>query len=83
MAGTRNGGLKAAETNKKRHGKDFYQKIGAAGGYKSRGGGFAANAELARYAGALGGRISRRGKGSELDQEAIEQARQELKAARS
>lgn len=41
MSGTRAGGLKAAATNKSRYKADFYQKIGAMGGAKSRGGGFA------------------------------------------
>jgi len=40
----------------------FYAKIGAKGGRNGRTGGFAANPELARIAGAKGGRISRRGK---------------------
>ena len=60
MAGTKQGGRSAASTNKKRYGKDFYARIGAMGGKKSRTGGFAANRELARSAGAKGGRISRR-----------------------
>lgn len=62
MGGTREGGLKAAATNKKRHGADHYKKIGAKGGIISRGGGFAADPELARTAGAKGGRKSKRGK---------------------
>ena len=62
MAGTKKGGEKAAATNKARHGKDFYAKIGAKGGKNGHTGGFAANRELARVAGALGGRISRRTK---------------------
>lgn len=61
MAGTKAGGTKAAATNKQKHGKDFYARIGAVG-KKGRTGGFAANPELARIAGAKGGRISRRGK---------------------
>lgn len=60
MAGTKAGGQKAAATNKARHGKDFYAKIGAKGGALGTTGGFAANRELARIAGAKGGRISRR-----------------------
>lgn len=60
MAGTKDGGAKAAETNKKRYGKDFYKRIGKAGGEKGTTGGFYANRELARIAGAKGGRISRR-----------------------
>lgn len=62
MAGTKAGGVKAAATNKAKHGSDFYAKIGAKGGKLGRTGGFAANPELARIAGAKGGRISRRTK---------------------
>ena len=62
MPGTKNGGIKAAETNKKRYGKSFYQRIGAMGGKKSTGGGFAANPELAREAGRKGGLKSRKNK---------------------
>ncbi len=62
MAGTKDGGQAAAETNKKRYGSDFYAKIGAKGGKKGKTGGFFANRELARAAGAKGGRISRRSK---------------------
>lgn len=62
MAGTIDGGKAAAATNKKKYGPDFYAKIGAKGGRKGRTGGFFANRELARAAGAKGGRISRRTK---------------------
>ena len=62
MAGTKEGGQKAAQTNKLKHGSDFYAKIGAKGGKLGRTGGFYANRELARIAGAKGGRISRRTK---------------------
>lgn len=68
MPGTVIGGHKAAETNKKKYGKDFYARIGAAGGKKGTTGGFAANRELARIAGAKGGRISRRRKAIEAAQ---------------
>lgn len=61
MAGNKVGGAKAATTNKAKHGADFYARIGAMGGKKGRTGGFAANRELARIAGAKGGAISRRG----------------------
>lgn len=61
MSGTKAGGLKAAATNKKNHGADFYKKIGAKGGKNGHTGGFAANRELARTAGAIGGQKSRRG----------------------
>lgn len=62
MAGTKTGGRTAAATNKAKYGADFYAKIGAIGGKKGHTGGFAANPELARMAGAKGGRISRRTK---------------------
>lgn len=62
MAGTKIGGLTAAKTNKARHGKDFYARIGRKGGQNGFTGGFAANRDLARRAGAIGGKKSRRGK---------------------
>lgn len=62
MAGTKDGGKAAATTNKTKYGPDFYAKIGAMGGKKGRTGGFFANRELAREAGRVGGRISRRTK---------------------
>jgi hypothetical protein cdiviTM7_02330 len=61
MAGTKAGGLKAAQKNLARD-PDFYAKIGRKGGKNGRTGGFAANPALARIAGAKGGRISRRTK---------------------
>ena len=64
MAGTQNGGRKAAATNKMRYGANFYETIGALGGRKSRGGGFAKNPDLAREAGRRGGMASRRRKAS-------------------
>jgi general stress protein YciG len=62
MAGTKAGGQKAANTNKTKYGKDFYAEIGRKGGHNGHTGGFAANPELAKIAGAKGGRISKRGK---------------------
>lgn len=62
MAGTKAGGIAAAQTNKAKYGSDFYGRIGAKGGRMGKTGGFFANRELARAAGAKGGRISRRGK---------------------
>lgn len=60
MAGTKAGGQAAARSNKEKYGEDFYANIGREGGRNSRTGGFFANRELAREAGAKGGRISRR-----------------------
>lgn len=62
MAGTIAGGKHAAATNKRIYGEDFYKRIGAMGGSKGKTGGFFANRELARIAGAKGGRISKRTK---------------------
>lgn len=61
MAGTKAGGLKSAQKNLARD-PDFYRKIGSIGGKNGHTGGFYANRELARKAGAKGGKISRRGK---------------------
>ena len=61
MAGTKAGGLKAAATNKERHGDDFYSRIGRKGGQRGTTGGFWADRELAKPAGAKGGRNSKRG----------------------
>lgn len=63
MAGTRDGGRKASITNKKKYGDDFYKRIGHQGGSKSHPEtrAFATNPELARAAGAKGGKTSKRG----------------------
>jgi len=61
MAGTKIGGLKAKEKNLAKD-PNFYSKIGKIGGQNGNTGGFAANPELARIAGAKGGRKSRRHK---------------------
>lgn len=64
MAGTAKGGRAAAEKNKKRHGADFYSRIGRKGGMNGRTGGFAAGVEGRKRAslyGAIGGSNSRRG----------------------
>lgn len=63
MAGTKQGGIAAARTNKAKYGADFYKNIGARGGKNGKSGGFAAGdagRERARVYGAIGGRISRR-----------------------
>lgn len=59
MAGTKEGGRKAAAKNLAAD-PNFYRRIGAIGGRNGNTGGFAANRELARIAGAKGGRISKR-----------------------
>ena len=64
VAGNKAGGQRCAATNKARYGANYYVKLGHLGGsaptrYPK---GFAANREAARRGGALGGRISRRGK---------------------
>ena len=60
MAGTKAGGRKAAVTNKLKYGDNFYANIGRRGGRNGHTGGFAANPELAKIAGAIGGRKSKR-----------------------
>ena len=74
MAGTKEGGARAATTNKSKYGEDFYVRIGAIGGKNGNTGGFASPLlcdceykedlhKKAECAGAKGGTISRRGKG--------------------
>lgn len=65
MVGTKAGGAKASLTNKKKHGDDFYRRIGSKGGQNGHTGGFAANPELAKKAGAIGGARSKRGRAGE------------------
>lgn len=70
MSGTKAGGIRAAKTNKKLHGKDFYSKIGKKGGLVSTPtGGFGSpkkdengltGPERARLAGSIGGANSSR-----------------------
>ena len=63
MAGSHEGGKKASITNKKKYGDDFYRNIGRQGGSKSHPEtrAFATNPELAKAAGAKGGKTSKRG----------------------
>ena len=65
MSGTLAGGQRAAATNRRIYGEDFYKKIGAKGGRNGRTGGFAYNNALARVAGRKGGKVSRRTEGKE------------------
>ena len=72
--GTKAGGQRTKETNLRKHGSDFYKRIGASGGRAGRGedykGGFACDKkgpdgltgrQRASIAGTKGGKISRRG----------------------
>lgn len=70
MAGNKDGGRRAAATNKEKYGKDFYAEIGRKGGRNGHTGGFASEvvgkdgltgAQRAKIAGAIGGRKSKRG----------------------
>ena len=60
MAGTTEGGKKAAATNKMRYGLEFSGQIGHKGGKISRGGGFAVIPGLASEAGRKGGQTPRK-----------------------
>lgn len=70
MVGTLAGGKRAAITNKKRYGDNFYRDIGRRGGRAGKTGGFASmtigadgltGPERARKVGVIGGKKSRRG----------------------
>lgn len=77
MAGSKKSAKKAAQTNFKRYGKDFYKKIGEVGGKNGHTGGFYVNRELAMKVGKLGGTISRRGV-AKVSPEEIELIKQEF-----
>ena len=63
MSGTKAGGVKAAQTNKERHGNDFFRRIGKIGGKNGHTGGFASMPrERVAECGRIGGMRSRRGK---------------------
>lgn len=80
MSGTKVGGNKARETNRAKYGSDYYAQIGRIGGHNGHTGGFAANTDLAKEAGRLGGLKSRRPKGVKRNI-AAEQRDIELKIA--
>lgn len=80
MSGTKVGGSKARETNKAKYGSDYYAQIGRIGGHNGHTGGFAANTDLAKEAGRLGGLKSKRPKGVKRNL-AAEQRDIELKIA--
>lgn len=67
MAGTKEGGKKAAATNKAKYGDDYYREMGRIGGRNGHAGGFASNPALAKEAGRRGGLISRRGPAKKKD----------------
>ena len=84
MGGTRAGGLKAAETNKNKYGKNFYAEIGRKGGHNGTTGGFASDKvgkdgltgwERATKVGAIGGKKSKRGKAKapHIDEEEVKE----------
>lgn len=81
MSGTKTGGQKAAATNKKKYGPDFYAYIGRKGGRNGHTGGFAANPELAKEAGRKGGMISKRGPAKRFSADRIAKIKEELAEA--
>lgn len=61
MAGTREGGARAAATNIGKYGEDFYKRIGSLGGQRKVPKGFALmDKEKVSLAGQKGGSISRK-----------------------
>lgn len=79
--GTRDGGRKAAATNRAKYGPDFYKNIGRKGGINGHDGGFASKGigkdgltgpERAKIYGSVGGKVSKRGRAVELTEEGKE-----------
>ena len=80
MVGTKAGGMKASKTNLKKHGADFYKRIGSKGGQNGHTGGFGSEAigkdgltgpERAKKWGAVGGRRSVRTRAPRKEKEYI------------
>ena len=74
MSGTKAGGLKAAATNKSKHGENFYAAIGQKGGRNGHTGGFYGSSERAKIAGRKGGLISSR----KPNPQSLEERRREI-----
>ena len=83
MAGTIEGGRKAAITNKMKYGDDFYRGIGHKGGSKTSPTKrwWALHPELAKAAGAKGGAKSKRGKAKSTLAKELSEALRELREA--
>ena len=92
MAGNRDGGRKAAATNRAKYGPDFYKNIGRKGGINGHDGGFASKGlgkdgltgtERAKIYGSIGGKVSRRGRAhlklTDEERKKIDDARREAK----
>lgn len=62
MSGTKQGAQKAKATILAKYGGDYFVEMGRIGGKLGHTGGFYADRELARRAGAIGGAKSKRGK---------------------
>jgi hypothetical protein len=60
MSGTKEGGKKCANTNKLKHGADFYKRIGSMGGKNSTCHAFAHGKVDPAIAGSIGGKKSKR-----------------------
>lgn len=62
MSATKEGGIKAAKTNKDKYGQDFYSRIGKIGGSRKVPKGFSMmTTEQRQAAGKVGGTRSKRG----------------------
>ncbi len=67
MSSTSEQAKTAGITNKRKYGEDFYTRIGAMGGRKSRGGGVTGDPVRAAILGSMGGRKSKRGRAKVKD----------------
>lgn len=67
------GGLMAAATIKAIYGDDYYRNIGRRGGRNGHVKGFAVNPELAKRAGSIGGKLSKRGPAKKKKEENVQE----------
>jgi general stress protein YciG len=81
MPGTIKGGKSAGDTNKARYGEDYYRRIGAIGGKKSRRT-VEIDSEWAKLIGQLGGRPPKSGRYSMARRQRMNQARAALQKLR-
>ena len=73
MSGTVAGGIKTREIFYEKYGRDYFKNIGKIGGRNGHVKGFAVNPELAKRAGSIGGKLSKRGPAKKKKEENVQE----------